>query len=239
MHETILLVEDDPEVADFLETALRGRGFKVLKAAAADRALMLVREQRPDLVLLDLVLPGLSGWDLLRALRRDAETQRLPVIAMSAREKAPGDAAEALYEGADDFFVKPVEPEVVLARVEAHLRRKDWDGEGGTRKEWVETSDGRIRIHLASRMLELKAGGQTRKRYDLTPKEFELLSLLVRHEGEVLRRPLILDSLWPMGRDVYPRTVDKLVENLRRKLATLGRRVETVSGIGYVLRPAE
>lgn len=238
MNETILVVEDDAEAGDFLETALKTQGYRVLRSSHADRALTLLRERRPDLVLLDLVLPGLSGWDLLRALRREPEHARLPIIAMSARQKTAFDASEILYEGADDFILKPVEAEVLVARVEAHLRRRQWDAGPAGGRDWRHSSDGRIRLHLASRMLETKTGKKTAKRYDLSPKEFELLELLLRRESEVLTRELIRGSLWPADKEVYLRTVDKLIETLRRKLGTHGKRVETVSGIGYVLRPS-
>jgi len=237
MHETVLIVEDDAEVGEFLETALRTHDYRVLRCAHADRALELVRQRRPDLVLLDLVLPGLSGWDLLRAIRREPDARHLPVVAMSARQKTAVDTATILYEGADDFIIKPFEPEVLLARIEAHLRRRSWQDETEPRRDWRESADGKIRLHLASRMLELRYGRQIQKRYDLTPKEFELLDLLLRREGEVLNRNLIREALWPANQDVYGRTVDKLIENIRKKLKFLSRRVETVSGIGYVLRP--
>jgi DNA-binding response OmpR family regulator len=235
MHETVLVVEDDEEASEFLETSLRSRGYHVVKARRADRAMELLRQQRPALMLLDLGLPGLSGWDLLRAVRRDADVKGVPVIVLSGQDPEH-DASQVLYEGADDFVPKPVEPDILLARVEAHLRRSGWQG-GGAVPEWLETSDRRLRLHPPSRLLEVRSGHEVKKRYDLTPKEFELLCLLIRREGEVLRRTLILDALWPVDREVYPRTIDKLIENLRRKLSPLGRRIETVSGIGYVLRP--
>ena len=238
MNENILIVEDDPEVGEYLETALKTQGYHVMRTTHADRAVALVRERHPDLLLLDLVLPGLSGWDLLRALRRDPGDKRLPIIAMSARQKSAFDASEVLYEGADDFILKPVEPDVLVARVEAHLRRRGWDDASAPKRDWAATADGKVRLHLASRMLELKSRQKTHKRYDLTPKEFDLLALLLRREGEVLSRDLIRDSLWPENKDVYARTVDKLIELLRKKLAPHGDRIETVSGVGYVLRPA-
>ena len=218
----ILIVDDEPEMVRGLEDNLRFEGYQTLSARDGRRGLELAVSEAPDLVLLDLMLPGMSGWDVCREIRRRGLD--IPVIMLTARGEER-DLVEGLELGADDYVAKPFSPRELLARIHAVLRRP------GPRQKFEEFAFGDVRIRLRGRQV-FRAGREVR----LTRKEFDLLRYLVEHRGEVITRDRLLDEVW--GYDQYPttRTVDTHVLRLRQKFEEdpeHPRHIVTAHGQGY------
>ena len=218
----ILIIEDEPKAAAYLAKGLTETGFVVDVAARGDEGLALARGGGYDLVILDVMLPGLDGWSVLTALR--GAGQPTPVLFLTARDAVP-DRVKGLELGADDYLVKPFAFSELLARVRSVLRRGTARQSDVVRVADLEVDAVR---HRAIR------GGQ---RLDLTPKEFALLSLLARRAGEVLSRTLIAEQVWDMNFDSDSNVVDVHVRRLRAKVdAPFDRKlIHTVRGVGYVL----
>jgi two-component system alkaline phosphatase synthesis response regulator PhoP len=218
----ILIVDDEPEMVRGLEDNLRFEGYQTLSARDGRRGLELAVSEAPDLVVLDLMLPGMSGWDVCREIRRRGLD--IPVIMLTARGEER-DRIEGLELGADDYVSKPFSLRELLARIRAVLRRP------GPRQKFEEFSFGDVRIRLRGRQV-FRAGREVR----LTRKEFDLLRYLVEHRGEVVTRDRLLDEVW--GYDQYPttRTVDTHVLRLRQKFEEdpeHPRHIVTAHGQGY------
>jgi two-component system alkaline phosphatase synthesis response regulator PhoP len=226
----VLVVEDDRDVTELIRYNLAREGYEITIAATGPDALRLARELAPDVVLLDIMVPQLNGWEVCRRLRQDRGTAAIPVIMVTGRVDED-DTVLGFEMGADDYVTKPFSPRELIARVRAVLRR----GRGGPERE--------RRRHLVAGELEIdrdrfevRVKGRV---VDLTPKEFELLATLVASPGRVHGRDELLDLVW--GRDgfVEPRTVDVHVARLRAKF-TAARvpepGVETVRGVGYRFR---
>lgn len=224
-QQVVLVVEDDPHTAEILRLYLRRDGFDVLVAQDGKRGLELARERKPSLVVLDLMLPGMDGFDVCRSLRADADD--VPVIMLTARVEED-DRLQGLDLGADDYVTKPFSPRELAARVRAVLRRSGRDrAEGGGRK----VASGDITVELDTRDVRVK-GRPVR----LTPTEFRLLVFLMRSQGQVITRERIVERVFGYDFDGFDRTLDTHVSNLRRKLEanTPDRKViETVYGVGY------
>ena len=204
----IRIVEDDATIRALLEMALLGAGYAdVASSARGDEGLEMIRREKPDLVLLDVMLPGLDGFSIARRVRESSELAATRIVMLTART-APEDIVRGLDSGADDYVTKPFDRKVLLARVKAVLRR------GLPVTEGVDF-DG-LRIDEPSRTATLRG-----KALDLTAGEFSLLVRLVAHRGRVFARP------------PDERTVDVQVANLRRKLGRWGDHIETVRGVGY------
>ena len=220
----ILLVEDDEDIRRLLCDLLEARGYGPLEAPDGRTAVRLFHERRPDLVVLDLGLPGLDGWETLERIR---DVSDAPVLVLTARA-AERDKVRALRSGADDYVVKPFSYEELLARLDALLRRSR-DAE----RHVDRYADARLTIDFATR--EVTADGAP---VVLTPLEFRLLATLVRHPRQVLSREQLLDLVWDDPYGVSRDAVRLYVGYLRRKL---GRDVpiETVRGFGYRYRPPE
>jgi DNA-binding response OmpR family regulator len=218
----ILIIDDEPEMVRGLADNLRFEGYQTLSATNGADGLALALQEGPDLVLLDVMMPRLSGWDVLRELR--AKERDIPVIMLTARGEE-ADRVLGLELGADDYVSKPFSLRELLARVRAVLRRP------GPRQRLETFAFGDVRLHVRARQV-FKAGREIR----LTRKEFDLLRYLVEHQGEVVTRDRLLDEVW--GYEQFPttRTVDTHVLRLRQKLESDPDRpvhLLTVHGQGY------
>ena len=218
----ILIVDDEPEMVRGLEDNFRFEGYQTLAATTGKEGLALALREAPDLILLDIMMPELSGWDVLRALRQKGLD--VPVIMLTARGEEV-DRVLGLELGADDYVTKPFSLRELLARVRAVLRRP------GPRLKFEEFAFGDVRIRLRGRQV-FKAGQEVR----LTRKEFDLLRYLVEHRGEVVTRDRLLDEVW--GYEQFPttRTVDTHVLRLRQKFEKDPEHpawILTVHGQGY------
>ena len=226
----VLVAEDERDVAELIRYTLAREGFEVVVATNGADALREARESRPDLVLLDLMLPQVNGWELCRRLKQDPATRMLPVIMLTARAEE-GDKVLGFELGADDYVTKPFSTRELVARVRAVVRR--------SRPPEVEERRHRIKVGdlvVDRQRFEVTVGGRA---VTLTPKEFELLATLAAEPGRVFGRDVLLDLVW--GRDgfVEPRTVDVHLARLRAKF--LAARlpepgIETVRGVGYRYR---
>lgn len=218
----ILIVDDEPEVAAVVAAIVRREGYEPATAANAETALKQVDARPPALILLDVMLPGMDGFEFLRALRRRSE---VPVIFLTGKGEEL-DKVSGLRLGADDYVAKPFSPQELMARIAAVLHRS------GSPQSPASTvvRFGHVEVDLERR--ELRVAGHPR---DLTPKEFDLLACLIRAQGKALPREEILEKVWgyEKGLDLSTRTVDQHVARLRRKLRGERGRIVTVSKNGY------
>jgi two-component system phosphate regulon response regulator PhoB len=226
---TILVVEDEAPLLTLLRYNLEKQGFRVEEAADGQEALLRVEEARPDIVLLDWMLPTLSGIEVCRQLRRRAETRSLPIIMVTARSEDQ-DAVRALDTGADDYIAKPFAIEALLARIRALLRRAGGVPSRGTLAYGGLTLD--QDAHRVSR---------NGRALHLGPTEYRLLEFLLRHPGRVFSREQILDAVWGRDMHVEPRTVDVHIRRLRKAINGPGEPdlIRTVRSAGYALDAAD
>lgn len=227
--ERILLIEDEPDIAEVLQYNLQKEGFQVELASRGDAGLEAVRRDSPDLILLDLMLPGLDGLELTRLLKRDPASAYLPIVMLTARSEEV-DRIVGLELGADDYISKPFSPREVVLRVKAVLRRLQPEPADGAAGETLRV--GGIELDVSGHQLRL--GGEE---VPLTATEFRLLRLLMERSGRVQTRGQLLSDVWGYVEDVDSRTVDTHIRRLRRKLGPEADRIETVIGVGYRLRP--
>ena len=221
MH--ILTVEDEPAMAELLQSALSEEGHIVTLAADGQHALQLARASRFDLIVLDLMLPRVDGFEVARQLRQ--ARIRTPVLVLTARD-SPADIVRALDGGADDYLTKPFSLDVFLARVRAVSRR-------GEIPQAVSLNAGALSLNTASRTV-IRSG----KHISLTPREYSLLELLMRHKGRVLSRSSIVEAIWGFDAEIEENTLDVFIKLLRNKVEVLDapRLIRTVRGIGYCLQ---
>ncbi len=221
MSELILIVDDEVSIRQLIRFNLEKEGYATVMAEDGPEALEIFRSRQPDLVLLDIMLPTMDGWEICQTLRRESNT---PIIMLTAK----GDETErisGLEMGADDYITKPFSPKELIARIRAVLRRANPDEETAQ----VRLNDLVIDIDRH----EVTVGG---KPVSLTPKEFELLLLLVKNRGKVLSRDMLLETVWGYDYGGETRTVDVHVRRLRQKLdddPTNPRYIHTVHGVGY------
>ena len=229
--QTVLIVDDDPNVVALTRLYLERDGYRVLAAGDGARGLALARQERPHLVVLDVMLPRLNGLDVCRALRREPDTQGMPIIMLTARVEED-DRLAGLDLGADDYVTKPFSPRELAARVRAVLRRAAAVTPGAPGDEPVTLSAGPVVLDAAARRVTA-AGAEIR----LTPTEFRLLALLMRRPGRTFTREEIIDRVLGDDFDGFDRTVDVHVSGLRRKLAAApggsAKLIQTVYGSGY------
>lgn len=222
----VVVVEDEAGISEVLRYNLEKEGFEVETQVRGDEALDAIRKDPPDLLLLDLMLPGMDGLELTRALKRDPATSRLPIVMLTAKADEV-DRIVGLELGADDYVSKPFSPREVVLRVKAVLRRLSSDEETS---EVLEL--GGIRLDVPAHRLWVGDEEVT-----LTATEFRLLKLLMERCGRVQSRSRLLTDVWGYADDIDSRTVDTHIRRLRRKLGPEADRVETVIGVGYRLRP--
>ena len=221
----VLVVEDDASIATLLRYNLEKQGYRVAEATDGQEALTLIQEQQPDLVLLDWMLPSLSGIEVCRQIRRRPATRDLPVIMVTARTEDQ-DAVRGLNTGADDYITKPFHNDALLARVRALLRRS------ATVPDKGELAFHDIEMDLASHRV-----ARNGRRVHLGPTEFRLLEFFMRHPRRVFSREELLDAVWGHDIHVEPRTVDVHIRRLRRSINVEGELdvVRTVRAAGYAL----
>ena len=225
VQETILVIEDDRALRDGLSLNLRLQGYRVRAAADGEEGMRMAFDTRPDLVILDIMLPSWSGLDILEELRKRGED--VPVLVLSARDTTPN-KVEGLNLGADDYMTKPFDLTELLARIEAMLRRQR-----AAQRALPDLSFGEVVIDRVARSVSV--GGKT---VALLAKEFDLLCLLAASPGQVFTREQILERVWGWAYDGTVRTVDNYVAALRRKIETCRGRpryIKTVRQVGYRL----
>lgn len=224
--QRILVVDDEPDITGLVAYHLAKAGYRVTTATSGTEALSSVRTERPDLVVLDLMLPGLSGYDVLADLRRREETKDVGVILLTARKEEP-DRIKGLSLGADDYLAKPFSPQELVLRVGAILRRLASPpvAAGG------RLAAGPVVLDQATH--DVAVDGRA---VELTATEFKLLRALLEREGRVQSRGHLLQAVWQAQPDIQTRTVDMHVQRLRVKLGRAGEWIETVRGVGYRFR---
>nr|WP_284710808.1 response regulator transcription factor [Desulfovibrio aminophilus] len=221
-----MVIEDNEDTRELLRYNLAASGYQVASAADGHEGLETARAILPDLILLDLMLPGMDGLEVCRRLKQNQETSRIPVIMLTARGEEV-DRIVGLELGADDYVVKPFSPRELALRIKAVLRRAP--GEDGDPDEpWEE--DG-LRVDFAAHTVDIN-----NERVQLTATEFKLLSELIRGRGKVQTRDHLLDMVWDTHFEGYSRTVDTHIRRLRQKLGEFADWVETVRGVGYRFR---
>lgn len=223
MKAHILVVDDDPRITDLLRRILAYEGYSVAIAASGDAALMRTLERAPDLILLDIMLPGIDGLEVARRLRTAGDN--VPILMLTARDSVK-DRVKGLETGADDYLVKPFANEELLARVKAMLRRNQTERQEVLRYADVELDTGTRVAHRRGREIEL------------SPTEYELLALFLRRPRQVLTRDIILDRVWGMDFEGSSNVMEVYVGYLRSKLEANGepRLIHTVRGVGYVCK---
>jgi two-component system phosphate regulon response regulator PhoB len=223
----ILVVEDERDISALVAYHLTKEGYRVRTAEGGQEALEAAEGERPDLLILDLMLPGFSGYDVLQEMRRRAALMDVPVIVLTARREE-ADRVKGLELGADDYVTKPFSPRELILRVGAVLRRSQAPAVAGSgrilRGGLVTVDLNAMRVMVSDRMI------------DLTPTEYRLLVTLLERRGRVQSRQQLLEDAWDIHARIETRTVDMHVQRLRAKLGEAGRMIETVRGFGYRFR---
>ena len=228
MAKLIYIVEDQRDIADLVEHYLKKDGFRSESISDGQRALERIRRQPPDLLVLDLMLPGMDGLELCRILRAEPATKRLPIIMLTAKAEET-DKIVGLEMGADDYLTKPFSPKELMARIRAVFRRNQPPEEAKAVLNYGKiTLDGERHVVSVSK-----------KEVELTAKEFGLLEYLLKRPGRVLSREQILNAVW--GQDYYGgnRTVDVHIRHLRKKIPLLDAAILTVKSFGYKIKEEE
>jgi two-component system, OmpR family, phosphate regulon response regulator PhoB len=224
--ERVLVVDDEPDIVALVAYHLAKAGYRVATAGSGTDALESVRRERPSLIVLDLMLPGMSGYEVLEQLRANDATRDVAVLMLTARREE-SDRIQGLSLGADDYLTKPFSPQELVLRVGAILRRVS--AGGATSGDRLQI--GALQIDLGAH--QVKVDGAP---VDLTPTEFKLLLTLAERRGRVQGRAHLLETVWEAAPDIQTRTVDMHVQRLRAKLGPAGDMIETVRGFGYRLR---
>lgn len=228
--ERILVVDDEPDIVALVAFHLVKAGYRVSTASSGPDALAQARQDTPALVVLDLMLPGVSGFDVLEDLRAHDATRQVAVLMLTARREE-ADRIRGLTIGADDYLTKPFSPQELVLRVGAILRR--------VQQGQVPSTDvlhvGPIHIDRGAHRVTVDLLGEV----ELTPTEYRLLLTLAERRGRVQARGLLLETVWEAAPDIQTRTVDMHVQRLRTKLGSAGDLIETVRGFGYRLKAAQ
>lgn len=227
MATSILIVEDEPEIRELLNFSLVRAGFNVAEAATGEMALQHLDNKLPDILIVDWMLPGMSGVELAKRLRRDELTNKLPLLMLTARSEET-DLLKSFESGIDDYMTKPFSPRELVARIKALLRRT-----GVPENDTVESSG--IRIDLVSHRVTI-AGEDI----NIGPTEYRLLELLMRNPDRVFERDQLLDRVWGRSTYIETRTVDVHILRLRKVLKPFGldNTVQTVRSVGYRFTPS-
>lgn len=229
-HESILIVEDEENIRELIKYNLEKEGYRTSCAGTGEEALAETRRRRPDLIVLDLMLPGVNGLDVCRKLKQDEKTREIPILMVTARNE-DSDVVLGLELGAEDYIAKPFSPKVLTARIRAALRR--------TRTRMEKTDERILSVHgivIDTVRFETTCGG---KPVQLSVSEFSILAFLARNPGWVFSRGQIIAAVKGADYPVTERSVDVQILGLRKKLGEWGTYIETVRGIGYRMREEE
>lgn len=221
--ETLLIVEDARNIRELLKYTFTQEGYRVLTAERGDEAIERAKKDLPDLILLDIMIPGVDGFEVCKTLKQHTKTQGIPIIMLTAKGEEP-DKVVGLELGADDYVTKPFSPRELLARVKAVLRR------GSKHASSPALRAGTIEIDVEKHIVTLKA-----KPVGLTSKEFRLLKILIEAKGRVLTREYLLNQVWgyEQADNIETRTIDMHIGQLRKKLKSEAERLITVKNEGY------
>jgi len=224
MKEKILIVDDEKDIVKMLDYNLKKEGFRTISASDGEGALDAAVREHPDLIVLDLMLPGIDGLEVCKTLKKEGKTASIPIIMLTAKTQET-EKIVGLELGADDYITKPFSPRELIARIKAVLRRVK-------EKEKLPEifSIGKLTIDFSKIQVEVSG-----KRVELTAKEFELLKTLIKVKGRVLSRDFLLDTIWGFDHaiEIQTRTVDVHIRTLRKKLKTEAKRIITVKNYGY------
>ncbi|MEK6728019.1 MAG: response regulator [Candidatus Omnitrophota bacterium] len=224
MKEKILIVEDEKDIVKMLEYNLKKEGFRTVSASDGEDALDLANRENPDLILLDLMLPGIDGLEACKELKKEQKTASIPIIMLTAKTQE-ADKIVGLELGADDYVTKPFSPRELIARIKAVIRR-------GKEKEKLPEI-----LKIADLTIDFSKiqVGVKEKLVELTAKEFELLKTLIKARGRVLSRDYLLDTIWGFDHaiEIQTRTVDVHIRSLRKKLKVCAKYIVTVKNYGY------
>lgn len=231
MKRKIAIIEDDRDINELIAYNLEREGYGVIRSLDGAQGLFLIQKERPDLVLLDLMLPGMDGLEICRALKQSDATKDIPIIMITAKSEE-SDVVVGLQMGADDYITKPFSPKVLLARVKTVFRRS---------KEAASSGPSQSARNFGALVMDLPKYKVTvdGKSVGLTTIEFAILEFLSRSPGRVYTRDQILDNVWKEGKFIIDRAVDVHVRGLRKKLGDAADYVETVRGVGYRFKDDE
>ena len=225
-RQSVLVVEDEEDIMEVIRFNLEKEGYEVHQALSGEKALQVIENNLPSLVLLDLMLPGINGLDLCRIFKQNDRTKAIPVIMLTAKSE-DADIVAGLEMGAEDYITKPFSPRVLVARVRTILRRRESgvkDDSSVIQVEGMQIHPGRHEVTMGDNVV------------DLTPSEFRILHYLARRPGWVYSRDQIIDAIRGHGYVVTDRAIDVQVVGLRKKLGDYGKLIATVRGIGYRFR---
>ena len=225
-RQSVLVVEDEEDIMEVIRFNLEKEGYEVHQALSGEKALQVIENNLPSLVLLDLMLPGINGLDLCRIFKQNDRTKAIPVIMLTAKSE-DADIVAGLEMGAEDYITNPFSPRVLVARVRTVLRRRESgvkDDSSVIQVEGMQIHPGRHEVTMGDNVV------------DLTPSEFRILHYLARRPGWVYSRDQIIDAIRGHGYVVTDRAIDVQVVGLRKKLGDYGKLIETVRGIGYRFR---
>lgn len=226
VQERILVVDDEPDIVALVAYHLAKTNYRVSTASNGTDALSIARSERPSMLVLDLMLPGMSGFDVLEHIRAEEGTRHIAVLMLTAR-KEEQDRIRGLSLGADDYLTKPFSPQELVLRVGAILRRTTGVSESSADLLQI----GPIRIDRAAHRVAIE-----QDEVELTPTEYKLLITLAERRGRVQARGHLLETVWEAAPDIQTRTVDMHIQRLRTKLGEAGDLIETVRGFGYRMR---
>ncbi len=218
----ILIVEDEKDILKTLEFNLKSEGFNITTADDGKQALEKLQNYKPELIILDVMLPYIDGFSVLRSIKSDEKTKKIPVIMLTARDSEI-DKITGLDAGADDYLPKPFSIRELIARINAVLRRYETN-----EKEQEEITIDELKINLETFEVKIK-----NEKIDLTAKEFMLLKEFILSKGKVLTKEELFNKVWDMPSDVNTRTLDVHIMNLRKKLKSFGKKIITIKNIGY------
>jgi two-component system phosphate regulon response regulator PhoB len=228
--ELILAIDDEEDILELIEFNLSREGFKVVTAESGERGFALLEKDLPDLILLDLMLPGMDGFDITKKIRATKAYKNIPIIMLTAKGEE-ADVVTGLELGADDYVIKPFSPRVLTARIKSVLRRKNENEQADDSEKEINIEG--LKIHSGRH--QVTANGDV---LTLTHSEFRILKLLALKPGWVFTRSQIVDAVHGDSYPVTERSVDVQIVGLRKKLGSYGSYIETVRGVGYRFKEA-